>query len=445
MSDLLTKQTEEALVCSLLMKQSNLPDVAGWLLPGMFESPELAFIYSAILAQYERGIKPDLITTDNEMKRIDSGRYEAMDGTAFLSSSLLRIRHSGNVTTYAEEVKRLYLLRSLEKLFTASKAKASQPETDCSALINETEQALLDIRQLQMKGTKQMDAASELVKNTLDYHIRRMEQGQDAGRIMTGIDEFDAIVGGMHAGELIVGAGRPGDGKSAVAIQVAINAAMKKKRVCFFSLEMTDIQIMNRLFAGHAGIHPMRLRESKLEQTDLEKMQNLGKSWKDLSFYLDYTVANSVENIRAQVIFQRKRMGCDLVVVDYLHLLESKQRKGENLEQAIARNIRALKNLSKEADCPVLVLSQMNRASETRPDKAHMPILSDLRDSGTIEQVADCVFFVYRPERHGITKDEVTGEDLTNSGKLIIVKNRNGGIGSARFRHNESFTQITKW
>ncbi|MCD8194357.1 MAG: DnaB-like helicase C-terminal domain-containing protein, partial [Tannerellaceae bacterium] len=257
--------------------------------------------------------------------------------------------------------------------------------------------------------------------------------------------EFDAITGGLHNGELYVGAGRPSDGKSAVALQIAMNAARAGKHVCFFSLEMTDTQIVNRLFAGQGNIDPAHLRISGLTEQEMQEMEELVEDWKTLPFYLNYTPSNNVETIRAQAMLQARKGRCDLVVVDYLHLLDMRPGKGETLEQVIARNIRALKRLANELDRPVLVLSQMNRASETRADRRHLPILSDLRDSGTIEQVADCVFFIYRPERHGVTKDENTGESLIGVGKLYIAKNRNGATGIARYRYNKSYTRITDY
>ncbi len=436
------KEIEEAVVCGLLLGSNCLPEISQQLTAEMFATPELGFIYGAIVEQYNRGERPDMITTDAEMLRTDSAQYGAMGGTAYLSAGMRRIRHGENVTVYAAEVKRRYILRRLERLFAGLQLKASAPETDATALIPEAESALMDLRELQLTGSLPIRPIADIARETLDFHRAHAGKPADKGFVLTGLDEFDALTGGMHAGELFVGAGRPGDGKSAVALQIAINAASAGKAVCFFSLEMTDRQIMDRLYAGHAEVDAARLRVSKLSPTELKEMEKLSAKWLDLPLYLDYMAVNSVENIRAQVLLQIKRKGCGLIVVDYLHMLEYRPRKNETLEQVIARHIRALKALAKEAGCPVLVLSQMNRASETRHDKSHLPMLSDLRDSGTIEQVADCVFFVYRPDRHGITKDERTGENLAGVSKLIVAKHRNGATGIARIRHNSTFTRL---
>lgn len=436
------QETEEAVVCGLLLSRNSLPEVAGWLTPEMFATPELAFIYTAILAQYDRGEKPDMITTDAEMLRTDAARYEAMNGTAFLAKGMPRMRHDENLVVYAREVKRRYVLRRMEKLFGSLQMKASAPEADCTELVGEAESALLGIRELQVVKGELIRPISRIAAETLDFHRHQMKQERTGGYVLTGFDEFDRLTGGMHPGELFVEAGRPGDGKSAVAMQIALNAAQAGKSVCFFSLEMTEMQVMNRFYAGQAGVDASRLRISKLTAEELAGMEQLAKQWSSLPFFLDYMAVNSVENIRAQVLLRQKKGRCELIVVDYLHMLEYKHRKGETLEQVIARHVRALKALAKEANCPVLLLSQMNRASETRHDKSHMPVLSDLRDSGTIEQVADCVFFIYRPDRHGITKDERTGESLIGIAKLVVAKHRSGNIGIARIRYNTSFTKL---
>lgn len=434
---------EMAVVCALLIQQNTWVEVAGWLTPQMFYSPELAFFYEAIQRQCERGEKPDIVTTSAELRRMDAERFERIGGIDFLREGLLHVRHAENLTAYGEEVKRMYILRCLNGLFTAQQSATVQPEGDSMQIIAQTEKALLDIRELQQKKSDSLMPVAEMAAQTIDFHRRRMENNNDEGRVLTGLKAFDLLTGGMHAGELFVCAGRPGDGKSAVAMQIALNVAKSGKSVCVLSLEMTGVQMMNRYFAGHAKVDAYHLRMSGITGSEMEQMNYLAEEWKKLPLYIDYTAANSAENIRAQVMLHKKRFGCDLVIVDYLHLMEGRMHKNELMEHVVGRNVRAMKRLSIEADCPVLLLSQMNRNSENRHDRMHLPQLSDLRDSGTIEQVADCVFFVYRPDRYGITEDEQTGESLVGVGKFIVPKNRNGSVGVARFRFNETFSLIS--
>ena len=212
------------------------------------------------------------------------------------------------------------------------------------------------------------------------------------------------------------------------------------KSVCINTIIMSIIYM-----AGMTDVNPDHLRINKPTGRELGQLEEAALRLKDLPFYLDYTVGATVEQIRAKVLLQCRLGKCDLVVVDYLHLLGGDRRKGETQEQMVGRNVRALKQLALDSNCPVLTVSQMNRACEARADKAYLPVMSDLRDSGTIEQVADCVAFIYRPERYGFTRDEKTGHSQVGVGKIYIAKNRNGSTGIARFRYNPSFTRITDY
>ena len=236
----------------------------------------------------------------------------------------------------------------------------------------------------------------------------------------------------------------------------ALKEALGDDAACFYLQQPNYFgQIEDAKAAGeivHAAgakfvmdVNPDHLRINKPTGRELGQLEEAALRLKDLPFYLDYTVGATVEQIRAKVLLQCRLGKCDLVVVDYLHLLGGDRRKGETQEQMVGRNVRALKQLALDSNCPVLTVSQMNRACEARADKAYLPVMSDLRDSGTIEQVADCVAFIYRPERYGFTRDEKTGHSLVGVGKIYIAKNRNGSTGIARFRYNPSFTRITDY
>jgi replicative DNA helicase len=438
----LLKEVEEAVVCALLVEQDKVMDVASWLKPEMFYSPELRLVYTAIVAQYEEGEQPDLMTTATRMEQIDRPLFQQMGGMNFIRPGLVRIRHADNLVVYAKEVKRQHMLRQAVALFTILVSKAQQADADCSDVMKEAERGMIAIWEELQQGGVSMQSVGELAAEVIAYHRRRTEKEEDSRCVLTGLNDLDQITGGLHPGELYILAGRPGDGKSAIAMQIAFNAAEKGKKVSFFSLEMDNVQIMNRYFTGHASVKTSHLRKETPTEIDLLLMENLRKSWENLPLHIGYTAGYSTENIRAQVLLQKKRTGCDLIVVDYLHMLDLKVAKGESLEQVIACKMRAMKQLAREADCPLLLLSQMNRNVENRTEKLHIPQLSDLRDSGTIEQVADCVFFVYRPERYGISKDTTTGKSIKGEGRLIVAKNRNGKTGSAPFRYNETFTRI---
>lgn len=438
------RQVEEAVICALLSSESAIWQVAPVLKPEMFSDPLLSFIYTAIRTLNDRGEKADLVTTDIEMHRLNEKRWQEVNGIAAINTVMTQIRHTGNLKQYVEEVKRQYMLRLLATLFTTLQVKAHSFDSSYMALIEEAESSLLELREDGIAG-KQISRIGKTANDVLKMHRERLENGVDTMRIRTGIEEFDYVTGGLYKGELTVGAGRPGDGKTAVAMQIAMNAAMVGKHVCFFSLEMTALQTMNRLFAGYGGVDANHLRIDGANPDDLAKMGKMADEFQNLPLYFDHTSANSVENIRAQVMLQKRKKQCDLAVVDYLHLMKMENHGKDTVDQMTGRNIQGLKQLALDADIPILVLSQMNRNSVNRADKAHIPDLHDLRDSGVIEQVADCVYFVYIPEHYGITTDELTGESLHLVGKLYIRKTRNGSTGIARYRYNESYTRITNY
>lgn len=438
------EKTEAAVVSSVLSAESAIMEVYPVLRPEMFSHPDLAFVYSAACSLYEKGVKPDLVTVDTEMRRLDGKHWKEINGIAVLNDWMIQLRHTSNLMQYAEEVKRRYMLRLLSGLFGGLQGKANEFETSYADLIGEAEQKLLSLRETCTVGhpLRQIGVVAEEV---VQMHRDRLENGTDSMRILTGIEAFDYVTGGLYNGELTVEAGRPGDGKTAIAMHIAMNVAMAGKHVCFFSLEMTALQTLNRLFAGYAGIDADRLRISGANQADQGRMERLAEEFKKLPLYFDHTSGNSIANIRAQVKLQRRKKKCDLAVVDYLHLIQKERSKNETLDQVIGRIVEALKQLALEENIPVLLLSQMNRNSVNRAEKLHLPELHDLRDSGVIEQVADCVFFIYIPQKNGVERDPVTGESLADVGELWIKKSRNGSMGVARYRFNGSYTRITNY
>lgn len=444
MAGMTTFELESTLVCCLMTSLDAPMQVSTMLRKEMFSDKSLGFVFGVIMDLYDHGMQPDMVTVETGMHRLDEARWKELNGLSFLLPAMLNVRNAENVIRYAEEVKRQYKLRCLMQLFVTLNFSSGKFDADPDKLIAEAEQSLQELRR-DTAGGKVMRTVGELAEEALQWHNRRAEASEDVTRLLTGIEELDYVTGGLHRGEIIILGGRPSDGKTAVALHIAVNAAKEGKHVCLFSLEMSDLQMLNRILAGMTDVDPDHLRISGLTDKELEQLKEASRKLEHLPLYMDYTPCNTVSDIRAKVMLKSKQGECDLVVIDYLHLLSSVRQKNETQDQVVGRNVVALKQLALEANCPVLLVSQMNRACDTRADRAHIPVMSDLRDSGTIEQVADCVVFVYRPEKHGITKDERTGESLVGVGKLYIVKNRNGATGIARFRYNPSYTKITDY
>lgn len=435
---------EKILICSLLTSVDAPLLVIPKVRKEMFTDKALGFVYGTIEELVNEGIQPGMAAVEAKMRFLNDALYKELNGLSFLLADMLNVRHDENVELYAEEVRRQYMLRCLAQLFVTMNIKCGKSDAMPLDLISEAERSLLDLRQEMTEG-EPMRTVGELAADALLWHQKRMDAANDETRILTDIDELDYVTGGLHRGELTVLGGRPSDGKTAVALHIAVNAAKAGKHICLFSLEMSDLQLLNCILAGMTDVDPDHLRVSGLTEEELEKLKEAGKKLKNLSLYIDYTPCCTVGDIRAKVMLKKKQGECDLVVIDYLHLLASLRQKNDTQDLLVGRNVAALKQLSLEADCPVLLVSQMNRACEGRADKSQIPVMSDLRDSGTIEQVADCVMFVYRPDKHDIFKDERTGESTIGVGRLYIVKNRNGATGIARYRYNPSYTKITNY
>lgn len=348
-----------------------------------------------------------------------------------------------NTETYIAEIRRRFQLRALKSLFEQMSLKAADASAQPEQITDALEQQLARFYE-QSLTDEPLKPLEELVVEAVEWQrLRRSGDGRVI-QIASGLEEFDYVTGGFHKGELTILGGRPSDGKTAVALQMALNIARQGHPVCFFSLEMSSLQILNRVLTGMTGINPDCLRVELPTDREMAELERAVGLLKGLPFYLDYTAGSSLDAIRTKAMMQRRKGKCAMIVIDYLHLLGGAVGKGETTEQVVSRHVQGLKRLALQLDCPILALSQMNRACETRTERGGIPIMSDLRDSGTIEQIADCVTFVHRPERHGILEDE-KGNSLKGVGRLYVLKNRNGATGLARFRYNESFTIITNY
>lgn len=251
-----------------------------------------------------------------------------LGGLSFLLPYMLNVRHDGNVAAYVEGIKKQYKLRCLVTLFGTMAFKAGKVSSVPEELVDEAERLLMQFRQKTAEGAP-VRTIGELAAEAVSWHYRRFGGELEAEQVKSGLAEFDYVTGGFHNTELTIVAGRPSDGKTAVTLQMALNAARAGKSVCFFSLEMSSLQMLNRVLAGMTDVNPDHLRINKPTGRELGQLEEAALRLKDLPFYLDYTVGATVEQIRAKVLLQCRLGKCDLVVVDYLHLLGGDRRKGE--------------------------------------------------------------------------------------------------------------------
>ena len=417
---------EQAVIAGLLTSPDAVYDVNGRLRSEMFSHPDLRFVYDAILSLASAGQPVDMLTVETAMQRLDYSAYMRLNGLSFLSDMLLDVRTDQHIRVHADQLVRCYILRSLITSLQEKQAKALQPDTDVTDLLNELD-TLVCLLQNEMIPTSTLEAAGQVARRALDISYRRQAE-REVGihdQVYTGVSQLDRLSGGLYKGELTVLAGRPSMGKSAVALWMALNAARQGKAVAFFSVEMSKEQIVIRLLSMISGIDANSLRFKGTSASDRLRLE---KAQEEL---------DTVEDIRAkaQTLYKQGKLG--VLFIDYLNLINivlSKSQLQETTDLALGNIVRKIKLMAEEMDIPVVLLAQMNRESERRPFP-NFPVLSDLRNSGAIEQVADVVIFVY-PK---------TKEDLRGVGMLLLAKNRNGATGIARFRYNPAMTCLTDY
>lgn len=439
---------EQAVIAGLLSSPDAIFDVRDRLRADMFSHSGIRFVYEAILSLVESGTGIDMLTVENEMRRLDSAMYDKLDGLLFLSGMLLDVRNDQHIRIHADELLRCYTLRRLVSGLKEKEVQATQPSADVAELLAGVEELTGSLRG-QFSHSSSMEHAGQVAARVLQKSYQQQADRQEgrSAQIGTGLRELDGLTGGLYPGELIVIPGRPSMGKSAVALWMALSAARQGKAVAFFSVEMSKEDNVMRLLSMISGIDADRLRFKGTNPSDRDRLQAAQKELDGLPITIEYCGSDTVEDIRAKAQVLHKQGKLDLLFIDYLNLINlvvSKTNLQETTDLALGNITRKIKLMAEEMQIPVVLLAQMNRESDRR-QAPHFPVLSDLRNSGAIEQIADVVVFVYRAEKYNIFYDPKTKEDLRGVGLLLVAKNRNGATGIARFRYNPAMTCLTDY
>lgn len=438
---------EQAVIAGLLSSPDAIFDVADRLQPEMFSDQRLQFVYLAILSLVESGTGIDMLTVENEMLRKDRGLYEQLNGLSFLSEMLLDVRTDAHIRIHADELVRCYTLRQLVNGLKKKETEAQLPSADVAQLLTGVEELAGALRN-GMAHTSSMENAGTVAQRVLEQSY--LEQAQrESGEIIhiqSGLYDLDVLTGGLYKGELTVIAGRPSMGKSAVALWMAVQAARQGKAVAYFSVEMSKEQNVLRLLSMLSGVNSDCLRYKGTSAADRLRLAAAQKELESLPVTLEYCGSDTIDDMRAKAQSLHKQGKLGVLFIDYLNLINiviSKNHLQETTDLALGNIARKAKLMAEEMDIPVVLLAQLNREVDRRPP--HLPVLSDLRNSGAIEQVADVVTFVYRSEKYNIFYDPKTKEDLHGIGLLIVAKNRNGATGVAKFRYNPTMTCLTDY
>lgn len=426
-------EAEQSVLGAILIDSICLSKVAEILVtPEYFYLSNHKIIYSAMIEMFTIGSPVDYVTVLDKIKTNDELDYNHFK--AYLLQLAQIVPTVSNVEFYAKIVRDKYNVRKLVNAAREIINDASGGDVDSSELINFAEQKIFDIRR--GKETRGLQRVNEIVIQAFDRLDALNSLPGDYLGIPTGIKELDRVIMGLNKSDLILLAARPGMGKTSFSLNIAEHAAVnKEKTVAFFSLEMSKEQLVSRLLSSKGQIPGQNLKIGRLNEKEWERLIEAGDILSKAPLYIDDTPGITIPEMKAKL----RRLGnVDLVIIDYLQLMTS-ARRIDNRVQEISEITRNLKIMAKEFDVPVITLSQLSRASEQRTD--HRPVLSDLRDSGSIEQDADIVLFLYREGYY--ESAEIDENQDRNSGECIVAKNRHGETRSVPLHWQGKFMRFT--
>lgn len=413
-------EAEQSVLGSMLIDKEVVPVVMEILKPEDFYRPDHREIYNVIIELFDKAQPIDLITVSERLKL--HGKLELVGGLEYLSNIATEVPTTANVRHYSKIVEEKALLRKLIKASSDIVDLGFNASEEVSYILDKAEQSVFDI--LQKRSSQGFVPIKDVLVDTFNNLEEMYNNKGNITGIPTGFTDLDFKTSGLHNSDLILIAARPAMGKTAFALNLAQNAAVNSHvPVAVFSLEMSKDQLVNRILCSEAMVDSNKMKTGKLEDNDWQKVAKALAPLSEAPIYIDDTPGVSITEIRAKCRRLKLEHNLGLVVIDYLQLMQGSGKKGgENRQQEISEISRSLKILAKEINVPVICLSQLSRAPEARTD--HRPILSDLRESGAIEQDADIVMFLYRDDYYNPETEK------KNIAELIIAKHRNGSTGT---------------
>ncbi|MDY4976037.1 MAG: replicative DNA helicase [Clostridia bacterium] len=424
-----SRQAEQSVLGAVLFDPEQISAVAGVLREEDFYLQVTREVFCAMLDLYHMGKPIDVVVLQDQL--LQRGSLDSIGGLAYLSELAAGVPTTENLQYYIKIVKDKSTLR---KLLTAageiSELCLSEKE-EVSVILDAAEQKIFDI--LQNKDARDFVTVGEVIPQTFAMLQKLSQESGTITGISTGIADLDKITAGLHNSDLILLAARPAVGKSAMALNIAQYAASRGKiPTAFFALEMSKEQLVSRLLCSEALVDAEKMKVGNLDANDWERLNKAAKLYYNAPFYLDDTASISINEIRSKCKRLKQEKNLGLIVIDYLQLMEG--RRSESRQQEVSDISRSLKLMAKELDVPVIALSQLSRAPEQRSD--HRPMLSDLRESGSIEQDADIVMFLYRDELYNENTEE------RNVAECLIAKHRSGSTGVVKMCFLGQFTKF---
>lgn len=424
-------EAEQAVLGSMLTDQDAAASAIEVLKVEDFYREDHKAIYEAILNLYNRAEPIDIITLKAELTSI--GKFEQVGGIEYLAELPEKVPTTTNADKYIKIVEDKSMLRSLIKTANEIQALGYDPMQEVEDIVDTAEKKIFNL--VQGKNQKGYTAVKDILVESFALLEQLYNQKQHITGVPTGFADLDYKTAGLHNSDLILIAARPAMGKSAFALNIASYAAVKANvPVVIFSLEMSKEQMVNRILASEAMVDSNKIRTGKIEDEDWAKIAEATGILSEAPIFIDDTPGISMTEIRAKCRKLKMEKNIGLVVIDYLQLIAGNSKRAGSREQEISEISRSLKILAKELNVPVIALSQLSRAPEQRPD--HIPMLSDLRESGAIEQDADIVMFLYRDDYY----NEET--EKKNIAEVIIAKHRSGSVGTVELLWLSNYTKF---
>lgn len=425
------EDAEQAVLGSMLTDNDAVMTAVEVLKEDAFYREDNKIIYQAILNLYSKSEPIDIITLKDELESM--GKFEQVGGFEYLASLPDKVPTTANVQKYIKIVEEKSVLRNLIKTANEIIELGYNPTEDVEDIMDGAEKKIFDI--MQSKNTKSYTPIKDVLVESFTNLEKLYNQKQHVTGVPTQFYDLDDKTAGLHGSELILVAARPAMGKTAFALNIATNAALRANvPVAIFSLEMSKDQLVNRMLCSEAMVDSNKVRTGKLDEEDWTKLAEAIGPLSEAGVYIDDTPGISVMEIRTKCRKLKMEKNIGLVVIDYLQLISGSNKRNGSREQEISEISRSLKVLAKELNVPVIALSQLSRAVEQRDD--HRPMLSDLRESGAIEQDADIVMFLYRDDYYN---KESAEKDIA---EVIIAKQRGGSTGTVKLYWMGNYTKF---
>ncbi|MCQ2194833.1 MAG: replicative DNA helicase [Paludibacteraceae bacterium] len=430
-------ELEEAVLGALMLQKDAYSQVCDFLKPDCFYKDAHRYIYTSIMNLASKQEPIDMMTVAEQLRK--DGKLEEAGGPYYIAQLTSRVSSSVHIEYHARILAQKYLARELIRFTTDIQAKAFDEKTDVDDLMQEAEGTLFEISQRNVK--KDYTQINPVIDEALKLIEVAANRPDGLSGITSGFHDLDKMTSGWQRSDLIIIAARPAMGKTAFVLSMAKNMAESNSAVALFSLEMSNVQLVNRLLVNVCEIPAEKIKNGNLDKYEWEQLHSRVRKLIDMPIYVDDTPSLSVFELNTKARRLVKEHGVSCIIIDYLQLMNASGMNFGSREQEVSMISRSLKQLAKELNIPIIALSQLNRGVESRSGDDKRPQLADLRESGAIEQDADMVLFIHRPEYYKITEDK-NGNSLIGLAEIIIAKHRNGAVGDVRLRFKSELAKF---